>query len=191
MADTYRSQTGTAPTGLPAAGAPAGYPPGDEPPMPYPDDQPYRQASQETQPYQEPHWMPGISVTTAEESRPSTGQLVSGIVSDISTLFRQEIALAKAEMRQEAARAGKGAGMLGGAGIAGLFALLFVLVAVMFAFGTVMSLGWAALIVGALLTALAGTLALLGRRTMRKVHPTPSQTMETIREDIQFAQGRR
>ena len=135
--------------------------------------------------------MPGISVTTAEESRPSTGQLVSGIVSDISTLFRQEIALAKAEMRQEAARAGKGAGMLGGAGIAGLFALLFVLVAVMFAFGTVMSLGWAALIVGALLTALAGTLALLGRRTMRKVHPTPSQTMETIREDIQFAQGRR
>ncbi|MCM3923638.1 phage holin family protein [Frankia sp. AiPs1] len=123
--------------------------------------------------------------------RGSTGQLVSEVVTDISTLFRQEVALAKAEVREEAKKAGKGAGMFAGAGGAGYFALLFALLAVMFGLGEVMALGWAALIVTVVLGAVAAVLALKGRSTVRKVHPAPTQTVETLREDVQWAQSRR
>ncbi|CAJ59175.1 MULTISPECIES: phage holin family protein [Frankia] len=123
--------------------------------------------------------------------RGSTGQLVSEVVTDISTLFRQEVALAKAEVREEAKKAGKGAGMFAGAGGAGYFALLFALLAVMFGLGEVMALGWAALIITVVLGAVAAVLALKGRSTVRKVHPAPTQTVETLREDVQWAQSRR
>ncbi|SNQ52276.1 conserved hypothetical protein [Frankia canadensis] len=125
------------------------------------------------------------------EERESTGHLVAEVVTDISTLFRQEVALAKAEIREEAKKAGKGAGMFAGAGGAGYFALLFVLLAVMFGLGEVMALGWAALIVGVALAVVAAVLALSGRVTVRKVHPAPTQTVETLREDVQWAQSRR
>ncbi|OAA26659.1 putative Holin-X, holin superfamily III [Frankia sp. EI5c] len=121
----------------------------------------------------------------------STGHLVAEVATDVSTLFRQEIALAKAELREEATKAGKGAGMFAGAGGAGFFALVFLLLAFMFGLSSVMALGWAALIVGVLLAAAAGALALLGRRTVRTVHPAPTRTVETLREDIQWAQNRR
>jgi len=211
MTDTFRYQTGGAQTGSPAAGnPPSGQTRPVEPPMPYPDAPVYDTDTYDRDTYDrdtygtehggEPYnarttpdtqWTQGVSVTTEQEARPSTGQLVSEIASDVSTLFRQEIALAKAELREEATKAGKGAGMLGGAGLLGLYALLFILVAVMHAFGSVMALGWAALLVGALLTAIAGTLALLGRRTVRQVHPTPTRTVETLRDDMRLAQGRR
>ncbi|WP_261553928.1 phage holin family protein [Frankia tisae] len=123
--------------------------------------------------------------------RGSTGHLVSEVVTDISTLFRQEVALAKAEVREEAKKAGKGAGMFAGAGGAGYFALLFALLAVMFGLGEVMALGWAALIVTVVLGAVAAVLALKGRSTVRKVHPAPTQTVETLREDVQWAQSLR
>ncbi|WP_163552677.1 phage holin family protein [Candidatus Frankia alpina] len=123
--------------------------------------------------------------------RGSTGHLVSEVVTDISTLFRQEVALAKAEVREEAKKAGKGAGMFAGAGGAGYFALLFALLAVMFGLGEVMALGWAALIVTVVLGAVTAVLALKGRSTVRKVHPAPTQTVETLREDVQWAQSLR
>jgi hypothetical protein len=126
-----------------------------------------------------------------EGRRESTGQLVSEVVTDISTLFRQEVALAKAEIREEAKKAGKGAGLFAGAGGGAVFALLFVLLAVMFGLGKVMALGWAALIVAVTLGVVAAVLALAGRSTVRKVHPAPTQTVETLREDVQWAQSRR
>ncbi|MCK9903037.1 hypothetical protein CC117_29490 [Parafrankia colletiae] len=135
------------------------------------------------------------TVTQTTEAAPghasSTGQLVSEVANDVSTLFRQELALAKAELREEATKAGKGAGMFAGAGGAGFFALVFILLAVMFGLGSVMALGWAALIVGVLLVAAAAVLALMGRRTVKDVHPAPTQTVETLREDVQWAQNRR
>jgi len=131
----------------------------------------------------------GAETTSAAGA--STGHLVSEVVTDISTLFRQEVALAKAEVRDEAKKAGKGAGMFAGAGGAGYFAALFVLLAIMFGLGEVMALGWAALIVAVVLGAAAAVLALKGRTTVRKVHPAPTQTVETLREDVQWAQSRR
>ncbi len=131
-------------------------------------------------------------IGTPGDARPgSTGHLVAEVVTDISTLFRQEVALAKAEVREEAKKAGKGAGMFAGAGGAGLFALLFVLLAIMFGLGEVMALGWAALIVAVALGVVAAVLGLTGRSTVRKVHPAPTQTVETLREDVQWAQSRR
>ena len=61
--------------------------------------------------------------------RASIGELLSDISSDLSTLMRQEVALAKAELTQSAKQAGKGGGMLAGAGIAGHFVLLFLSIA--------------------------------------------------------------
>ncbi|SQD96521.1 conserved hypothetical protein [Parafrankia sp. Ea1.12] len=138
-----------------------------------------------------PRITPSTPATVTEPRPASTGRLVSDVATDVSTLFRQEIALAKAELREEATKAGKGAGMFAGAGGAGYFALLFVLLAVMFGLGEVMALGWAALIVGVVLAAVAAVLALRGRSTVRNVHPAPTQTVETLREDVQWAQSRR
>src|SRR3954447_3270108 len=77
----------------------------------------------------------------------SLGELVGEVTRDLSTLMRQEVELAKAELRTEASKAGKAGGMLGAAGVAGLLLAIFASLALMFALGEVMPLGWAALIV--------------------------------------------
>ena len=66
----------------------------------------------------------------------SLGDLISEVTQDLSTLMRQELELAKAELQQSASRAGKGAGMLGGAAVAGYFVLLFVSIALWWAIGS-------------------------------------------------------
>ena len=77
----------------------------------------------------------------------SLGDLISEVTADLSTLMRQELELAKAELQQSASRAGKGAGMLGGAAVAGYFVLLFVSIALWWAIGSATGLGWSAVIV--------------------------------------------
>ncbi len=177
MRSAHRRQSGT--TGIP-------YP---DDSAPYVDGARVRTSSDATQALRTAPAPPAAGSTTGD--RESTGELVSDVVSDISTLFRQEVALAKAEMREEVKKAGKGARMFAAAGGAGYFVLLFALLAVMFGLGEVMALGWAALIITVVLGAVAAVLALRGRSTVRAVHPTPAQTVETLREDVQWAQGRR
>jgi hypothetical protein len=128
---------------------------------------------------------------TADRGRRGAGALVSEVASDMSMLVRQEIDLAKAEVRQSAGRAGKGAGMFGGAAGAGVFAVLFLLLAAMFGLSEVMALGWAALIVAALVIVSAAAFALLGRANVKKAHAKPEQTVETLKEDMQWAHGLR
>ncbi|WP_241835024.1 phage holin family protein [Pseudofrankia asymbiotica] len=134
---------------------------------------------------------PDGSTTEIKRTRPSAGQLVSGVAADMSTLIRKEVELAKAEVRQSATRAGKGAGMFGGAAGAAVFAVLFLLLAAMFGLSEVMALGWAALIVAAILLVSAAVLGLVGKRTVKKVHPAPTQTVETLKEDVRWASGLR
>ena len=74
----------------------------------------------------------------------SLGDLISEITEDLSTLVRQELELAKAELAQTASRTGKGAGMLGGAAVAGYFVLLFASIALWWAIGSATGLGWSA-----------------------------------------------
>src|ERR1700710_216578 len=90
-----------------------------------------------------------------ELAETSIGELIGNISDDLSTLFRQEVELAKAELKQEASKAGKAAGMLGVAGFAGYLAVVLLSFALVFALANVMDAGWAALIV-ALLWAIIG-----------------------------------
>ena len=116
----------------------------------------------------------------------SVGQLIGEISDDLSKLFRQEVELAKAEVRQEAAKAGKAAGMLGGAGLAGWLTVLFLSLALMYGLGNVMDLGWAALIVAVLWGVAAAVLAANGRKKLKTVDPVPRRTVETLKEDAEW-----
>lgn len=111
----------------------------------------------------------------------NVGDILTDISRDLSTLIRQETELAKAEMRQSATRAGKGAGMLGGAGVAGHFVLLFLSVALWWGLGNEMGRGWSALVVAVLWAVIAAVLASIGRREIKQVKGIP-QTTQTARE---------
>ncbi|MBX7443972.1 MULTISPECIES: phage holin family protein [unclassified Arthrobacter] len=111
----------------------------------------------------------------------SLGELLGDVTRDLSTLMRQEVELAKAEAKQSATRAGKGAGMLAGAGVGGHFVLLFLSLALMFALGALMPLGWAALIVAVIWAIIAAVLASIGRKELKEIKGLP-RTSETLSE---------
>jgi hypothetical protein len=116
----------------------------------------------------------------------SAGQLVGEIAADLSTLMRKEVELAKTEIAATAAKAGKGAGLLGGAGYAAHMLALFGSLALVFAIGDATGLGWAALIVTGAWAVVAGVLAAAGRSTLRSVTPKPERTVESLKEDAQW-----
>ena len=137
------------------------------------------------------HTAPGSEAyRDTDVSQTSVGQLVGEVVSDLSTLMRQELDLAKAEFRQEAKKGGKAAGMLGGAGLAGWFVLLFASLALMWWLDDAMHTALAALIVTALWALVAVVLYATGRKQLSAVNPTPQQTIETVKEDVQWAKNR-
>lgn len=112
----------------------------------------------------------------------SIGALLGDISNDVSTLMRQEVALAKAEIRASATNAGKGAGMLAGAGVAGHLALIFLSVALWWALATWWdSFGWSALAVGVLWLLVAAVLAARGRAELKNVNGMP-RTVETAKK---------
>lgn len=120
----------------------------------------------------------------------SVGELIGELSGDLSKLMRQELELAKLEMKEEATKAGKAAGMLAGAGVAGHLALVFISLTVMWALGNVMNLAWAALIVTAIWAVVAAALALSGRKTLKQVNMKPEQTIDTLKEDAEWARTR-
>lgn len=125
------------------------------------------------------------------DQQPSLRELVGEISEDLSTLFRQEVELAKAEVRQEAGKAGKAAGILGGAGFAGFMAALLISLAVVFGLANVMDPGWAALIVAVVWALIGAVLFVTGRNRLREVSPVPEQTIETLKEDVQWVRDQR
>jgi uncharacterized membrane protein YqjE len=118
----------------------------------------------------------------------SMGELFKDLSNDLSTLVRQELRLAQAEMTEKGKRAGLGAGMFGGAGLLALFALATLTTTVIAALAKGMDVWVAALIVTVIYLAGAGALALNGRRKVSEaIPPTPEQTVETVKEDVQWA----
>ena len=117
----------------------------------------------------------------------SLGQIVGDITSDMSTLVRQEIDLAKTEMKQEVGKLGKGAGMLGGAGLAGYFTLFFLSFALTYLLDNWMPVELAALIVALLWGIAAAVLAARGRAELKKANPQLPVTQQTLKEDVQWA----
>lgn len=125
-----------------------------------------------------------------EVSGRSVGELVSEITTDLATLMRQELELARAEMKQEAVTAGKAAGMLGGAGFAGYLAVLFASLALWWALANGMDEGWAALIVAAVWAVVAAVLFAVGKARMRRVNARPERTAQTLKKIPDALKGR-
>jgi hypothetical protein len=122
------------------------------------------------------------SQTGRDVGNASVGELLGEVTRDLSTLMRQELALAKAEVREEAVKAGKAGGILGAAGFAGYMVLLFASIAAWQGLAEIMASGWAALIVTVVWAAAGAVLFVLGRQRMREVNPKPERTVETVGE---------
>lgn len=129
----------------------------------------------------------GPAGTGATGEGRSLGDLVGDIATDLTTLVKQEVELAKTEAKAEATRAGKGVGLFGGAGVAGHLAVLFLSLALMFLLDSWMHAGWAALIVGALWAIAAGVMAMTGRKELKAMNPKLETTQKTLKEDAQWA----
>ncbi|WP_292768774.1 phage holin family protein [Microbacterium sp. UBA3486] len=123
--------------------------------------------------------------TPSEErgANESLGDLLSEVTGDLSTLMRQELALAKAELRESAKNTGRGAGMLGGAAYAGSMVVLFLSIALWAALATLVGGGWSGVIVAAIWAVIAAVLFVIGKVQLKKVKGAP-QTMETLQEFI-------
>ncbi|MFW6776184.1 phage holin family protein [Nocardioides sp. CPCC 205120] len=121
----------------------------------------------------------------------SLGEIVSDVSQDLSTLVKQELDLAKAELKQEATQAGKGAGMLGGAAVAGHLVLVFLSLTLMFLLDNWMPIELAALITTLLWAVAAAVLASLGRSELKKANPQLPQTQQTLKEDASWARAQK
>jgi len=115
-------------------------------------------------------------------SNASVGELIGEVTRDLSTLMRQELDLAKAEVKQEASKAAKAGGMLGAAGFAGYMVLLFASIAAWQGLAEIMPSGWAALIVAVVWAVVGAVLFAVGRKRMAEVNPKPERTVETVGE---------
>ena len=113
--------------------------------------------------------------------RESLGDLLAEVSRDLSTLVRQEVELAKAELRETATRTGKGAGLLGGAGYAALMAVFFLSIALWWALGYLMGNAWSGVVVAIIWAIVALILYLVGRNQLKAVKGMP-QTVETVKE---------
>jgi hypothetical protein len=116
----------------------------------------------------------------------SIGDLIGEVAGDVTKLFRQELALAKAEMKEEAVKAGKAGGMLAGAGFAGYMVAVLLSFAAVFALASVMPHGWAAVVVAVVWAVVGGVLYAMGRGRMKQVDPVPRQTIDSVKEDAQW-----
>ena len=127
---------------------------------------------------------PGFEPQTPSErqaERESLGELLQEVSRDLSTLFRQEVELAKAELKESAKKAGKGAGLFGGAGVAGLLALVFVSIAVWWALGYLIGNAWSGLVVAVIWGIVAAVLAMTGKKEIEEIDGAP-QTVDTLKE---------
>jgi hypothetical protein len=115
-------------------------------------------------------------------------ELLKQLANETTTLVRQELDLAKAEMREKAGKAGPGFGMWGAAGATGLLALGSLTAFLILALDGAMPNWLAALVVGLVWAAITGVLYLRGKRRVEEAgSPVPEKTIETVKEDVQWA----
>jgi Putative Actinobacterial Holin-X, holin superfamily III len=132
---------------------------------------------------------PPVENSTSDDR--SLAELFKELSDQTTTLVRQEIDLAKAELAVKGKQAGVGAGLFGGAGMFGLYALGALTACVILALATAVT-GWlAALIVTAIYGAIAGVLALTGKEKVKQgVPPVPEHTVESVKEDVEWTKQR-
>jgi uncharacterized membrane protein YqjE len=125
------------------------------------------------------------------EDQRSVGDIVGDVAQDLSTLVKQEMELARTELKQEATKAGKGAGLLGGAGVAALLLLTFLSLTITFLLDNWMPLEVAALIVTVLWAVVAAVLAARGRKELKRSNPQLPKTQQTLKEDAAWARAQK
>jgi hypothetical protein len=118
---------------------------------------------------------------TSSASPGALGDLLTGITRDLSTLFRQEVELAKAELTETAKQAGKSAGMFAGAGLTGFFALLFLSITIWWALGYLIGNAWSGLIVTVVYAIIAAVLFFRGRAKLKTVRGAP-RTVDSLKK---------
>lgn len=121
-----------------------------------------------------------------DDERP-LGDLLSDMGRSLQVLLSKEVELAKAELSEQAARAGKAGALLGVAGVVALLASILLSFAAAWGLAEVMAPGLAFLIIGGLYLAVAGALFAAGRSRFRRVEPVPHQTVQTLRQDVEAA----
>jgi hypothetical protein len=128
-----------------------------------------------------------MGTPTTEAGRPdvdgtSVGQLIGEVTKDLSVLMRQELELAKVEVKAEAKKAGQGAGMYGAAGFAGYMVLMFLSIALWWALSHPVGHSWSALIVAVIWGVIGAVAYMLGRKKFAEVNPKPERTVETLQQ---------
>ena len=124
-------------------------------------------------------------VTRAEDR--SLSELLSDVTSEIATLFRKEVELARVETSEQVSRAAKAGAMLGAAAVIGFLTLILLAFAAAWGLSEVVSEGVAFLIVGVVFGLVAAILASAGKKRIAAVSPVPNQTVQTLKDDVQFA----
>ena len=126
-----------------------------------------------------------------EQDERSVGELVQQLSQQTSTLVRQELQLARTELQEKGRRAGRGAGMFGGAGLVGLYGVGALIAAAILALSTAVAAWLAALIVGVVLLLIAGVAALAGKKQVKRATPPlPERAMESLQADVQEVKAR-
>jgi uncharacterized membrane protein YqjE len=133
----------------------------------------------------------GATAGSGTRDERSLGEIFTDVTQDLSTLIRQEMELAKTEMKEEVAKAGKGAGLLGGAGLAGWFTLLFLSLTVFYLLDEVIPDWASALIVMAVWGAVAAVLALTGKKAIQESNPQLPETQQSVKEDVQWVKAQK
>jgi hypothetical protein len=128
-----------------------------------------------------------IGTPTTEEGRPdvegtSVGELMGEVAKDLSTLMRQELELAKVEVKAEAKKAGTGAGLFGAGGFAGYTVLFFPFTPLWWALSHLVGHSWSALIVAVLWGVIGAVAYVMGKKKFQQVNAKPERTVETLQQ---------
>jgi uncharacterized membrane protein YqjE len=115
----------------------------------------------------------------------STGELVQRLSEQVSRLVRQEVQLAKLELAEKGKRTGVGAGLIGGGGLFAAYGIATLVAAAVLGLATVWPAWLAALVVALLLLLIAGLLALVGQRQVKKgMPPVPTDAVASVKADV-------
>lgn len=121
---------------------------------------------------------------------PSTGELISRMSADLSTLVRDELRLAQLEMTSKAKKAGLGAGLFGAAGVLAWFGVGALVAAAILGLATAVDAWLAAIIVGVVLFLIAGIVALVGKKEVSQgAPPLPAETISSVKADVETVKG--
>ena len=120
----------------------------------------------------------------------SAGEIMQDVVRDVGEVVRGEVRLARAEMSEKVSKAGKAGGFLGGAAVCGLMAVGSLVAAGIAGLAMIMPVWVAALIMGVLLACIGGAMYAGGRAKLKTIEPVPERTVQTIKDDVQWAKHR-